>query len=147
MTGESKTAEKEAKKLEAAAEKISKAANKVGTLHKRLEGKAAHSKRSYENAKKRSDQLDAKLERVKNGVKYEAANVNVWRKVAKGDSCSDLIGQNVHEDPVVDYGGDEVSDAEAERAAKREEELQDKDKNKEPEAKTHKHAKHLTHKH
>jgi len=51
----------------------------------------------------------------------------------------------VHQDPIVDFGGDEVSDEEAERAAKQQEHAQKvyASIEKKKHAFTHKHAKHL----
>merc|ERR1712008_289915 len=129
------------------AKKISAKANKVGTLHASAAAHARPAQRAYNRTKARADSLTAKLKRARNAVKYEAANVNSWRKVAKGDSCNEIIAEDVHSDPIVDYGGDEVSDEEAERAIKQEEDAQKKyAKGKgTQESMSHKHAQHIHH--
>merc|ERR1712204_125737 len=124
LTAQINVTEKEAVELEAEAKKIVAKANKVGTLRETLEEQANKSATERKQVEDRAKDLAAKADRAEDAVKYEAANVNVWRKVAKGDTCSDLIAEHVHLAPIVDYGGDEVSDEEAQRAQKRAEEAE-----------------------
>mmetsp|Transcript_79325 Transcript_79325/g.157128 ORF Transcript_79325/g.157128 Transcript_79325/m.157128 type:complete len:431 (+) Transcript_79325:107-1399(+) len=126
LTAAINVTEKEAVKLEAEAKKIVAKANKIGTLRAHLEKQANKSAEKRKQYEEHATDLAAKAARAEKAVKYEAANVNVWRKVAKGDTCSDLIASHVHEAPIVDFGGDDVSDEEAARAQKRE---QDAEKN------------------
>jgi len=119
LTSQIRVTEKEAVKLEAEAKQIVAKAGKVGTLREKMEQDANKSATERKRVENRATDLAAKAARAEKAVKYEAANVNVWRKAAKGDTCSDLIAEHVHMAPIVDYGGDEVSDEEAKRAQKR----------------------------
>jgi len=119
LTSQINSTEKEALKLEAEAKEVVAKANKIGTLREALELAANKSAKAWKQADERAKDLVAKVARAEKAVKYEAANVNVWRAAAKGETCSKLIAAHVHEAPIVDYGGDEVSDEEAARAQKR----------------------------
>eukprot|EP00408_Alexandrium_pacificum_P021647 CAMPEP_0171206616 /NCGR_PEP_ID=MMETSP0790-20130122/27154_1 /TAXON_ID=2925 /ORGANISM="Alexandrium catenella, Strain OF101" /LENGTH=353 /DNA_ID=CAMNT_0011672165 /DNA_START=30 /DNA_END=1088 /DNA_ORIENTATION=- len=83
--------------------KTRKAATKAGTARAIAEKLSRENRKKADTAAKKFKDLHAAATHAVNNVKYAAAMVSVWSKVASGDSCSNLKATEVMAEDPVDF--------------------------------------------